>query len=157
MNHFLDTDNLKDKKDTDNLIKNNPLLDVRPADFKAAAVKKMQSLAKKPVSKTATEKAVDEQLNNLEDVAEGDGPQTTLGAKAEARRVKRAAELAAIKAANMAAKSKKKKGKTGVTAGRSRFATAGANSSFFANAKAGKDNVQGWANDFDNPEQERNE
>jgi hypothetical protein len=73
MNHFLDTDNLKDKTDTDNLIKNNPLLNVRPADFKAAAVKKMAQTAKSVVQKTATEKAVDEQLKNMEEVAEEDG------------------------------------------------------------------------------------
>ena len=35
MNHFLNQDMLKDKKDTDNLINDNPLLNVRPADFKA--------------------------------------------------------------------------------------------------------------------------
>jgi hypothetical protein len=44
-----------------------------------------------------------------------------------------------------------------VAAARSRFAAVAANSNFFTNAKAGKDNVQGWATDFDNPEHEKNE
>ena len=43
----------------------------------------------------------------------------------------------------------KKKKKTTTT---SRFAKAGLNSAFMANAKKEKDGVQGWAFDFSNPD-----
>lgn len=38
MNHFLNDDKLKEIDPTNDLIKDNPLINVRPGDFKAAII-----------------------------------------------------------------------------------------------------------------------
>lgn len=55
MNHFLDAEKLTEIDPTNELIKDNPLLNVRPADFKAAIIAKERAEAQ--AAKTAKSSA----------------------------------------------------------------------------------------------------
>lgn len=65
MNHFMEDQKLQTFEETQKLIADNPLLNIRPSQFKAATFKQQQAKAKTsaPV-KNESEKAYEEAVNN---------------------------------------------------------------------------------------------
>ena len=148
MNHFLNETKQNDPLQTEELIKLNPLNEVRPAQFKAAVQKQAQADAAQRVKANEVQARYDENLKReLGELDDANLAPNAVGQMKQKRDEEKKRQALEHKK-RMAAMKKKKK----TTAGPSRFAKGGLNQAFMANAKKEKDGVQGWAFDFSNPD-----
>lgn len=145
MNHFLDKSKQDDEEKLKELVEQNPLKDVLPSIFKAAAAKQAQANAKQRVGANDTQRRFEENLKNelgqLDDANIAPDVKGQ-GAKARAEEAKRQREEHRKNLLAMKKKGKKRAG----------FDRSKVNTNFFVNSKTSKDNVAGWAFDFDNPD-----
>lgn len=151
MNHFLDAESLKDQAKLEQLIQDNPLNE---------AVKLLMRL-KKPLRQEIKEKKDDGAIQNDVMKTYDESVQNELGdtvdevgtgemTKGQRMRLeKKLKEEQEHKKRMAAMKAKKKK----TTTTRPKFDRSKLSSGFMNNAKAAKDEVQGWALDFENDSQ----
>lgn len=146
MNHFLDEEKQSDLAMTQALIKQNPLLGLKSSQVVKA--KENQRLKEDLMNESAVNKMssnFDEFMSNELGQFEGQAS-TNKGTLAQKRREEKKAKDLEHK------KNLEKLKKVTVKPKKLAFDRSNLNSNFFNNAKTNKDQVSGWAFDFENPD-----
>ena len=151
MNHFLDDEAVQSVEKLEQLVAENPLIEA----------KKLLKLAAKPIGVVKTKEVKESEIpnetqksfeismaNELGDLID-DGGSQEMSKGARLRLEKKMKEAEEHKKRMEALKSKKSK----PTVTRPKFDRSKLNNAFMSNAKTSKDEVNGWALDFDNPAQ----